>query len=304
MSLNRKVKTALDENRLLLLGAQVLFGFQLQAVFQDMFAQISELARGVDCVALMLMALAIGLLIAPSMRHRIVEAGADTNEVHSAAGLFAGAALVPLGTSLGLDVYIVFEQVYGPSVAAMVGGIFFGLAGLLWFAIGFIARLALKVPSMSEKEEPTLLSTRIDQMLTEARIIVPGAQALLGFQLVVTFTRAFGDLPATPKLIHMAALCCIALAVILLMTPAALHRIAFRGEDTGAFLAIGSGFVLTAPAPLALGLAGDLHVAIGKATDSAGLATGLAVGSVILLFGLWYGLPILLRVKRAGARAA
>jgi Family of unknown function (DUF6328) len=95
-----------------------------------MFAQISELARGVDCVALMLMALAIGLLIAPSMRHRIVEAGADTNEVYRAAGLFASAALVPLGASLGLDVYVVFEQVYGPSVAAMVGGIFFGLAGL------------------------------------------------------------------------------------------------------------------------------------------------------------------------------
>jgi hypothetical protein len=89
---------------LLILGAQVLFGFQLQAIFQDMFAQISEFARGIDCLALMLMAPAIGLLIAPSMRHRNVESGADTNEVHRAAGLFASAALVPLGTGLGLDV--------------------------------------------------------------------------------------------------------------------------------------------------------------------------------------------------------
>jgi hypothetical protein len=301
MSLSRKVKTALDldENRLLILGAQVLFGFQLQAIFQDIFAQISEFARGIDCLALMLMALAIGLLIAPSMRHRIVASGADTNEVHRAAGLFASAALVPLGTSLGLDVYLVFDHVFGPSVAVMVGGSFFGLAGLLWFVAGLVARLALKVPSMAEKEEPTPPATRIDQMLTEARVIVPGAQALLGFQLVVTFTRAFGDLAATPKLVHMAALCCIALAIILLTTPAALHRIAFRGEDTDAFLAIGSGFVLAAPAALAVGLAGDMHVAIGKATDSSELATGLAVASAIVLFVLWYGLPFLLRVKRA-----
>ena len=34
MQLERKLKTALDESRLLILGAQVLFGFQFQSVFQ------------------------------------------------------------------------------------------------------------------------------------------------------------------------------------------------------------------------------------------------------------------------------
>ena len=301
MSLSRKVKTALDENRLLILGAQVLFGFQLQVVFQNSFAEMSKFARALDCVAVVLMALTIGLLIAPSMQHRIAEAGADTDRIHRAAGQFAGAALVPLGTSLGLDVYIVFDHVFGGSAAAMAGAFFCGLAGLLWFVVGFAARLVLKVPLMPEKEEPTPLSTRIDQMLTEARVIVPGAQALLGFQLVVTFTGAFAELAPMPKLIHMAALCCIAVAIILLMTPAALHRIAFRGEDTDALLAIGSGFVLAAPAALALGLAGDMHVVIDKATESSGLAAGLAVASVVVLFGLWYGLPLALRAKRPGS---
>ena len=36
--LRKKVKTALDETRLLILGAQVLFGFQLNGVFQEAFA--------------------------------------------------------------------------------------------------------------------------------------------------------------------------------------------------------------------------------------------------------------------------
>jgi uncharacterized protein DUF6328 len=301
MSLSRKVKTALDENRLLILGAQVLFGFQLQAVFQDSFAGMSELTRTTNCVALALMALTIGLLIAPSMRHRITEAGADTIGIHRAAGMFAGMALVPLGASLGLDLYVVFEPIVGDVAAAIAGACFCGLAGVLWFVVGLVARLALKVPPMPEKEEPTPLPIRIDQMLTEARVIVPGAQSLLGFQLLATFTRAFGELEATSKLVHVAALCCIAVAVILLMTPAALHRIAFRGEDTDTFLAIGSCFVVAAPAALALGLALDMHVAIGKATGSPGFAAGLAVASAVVLFGLWYGLPLLLRAKRAGA---
>ena len=41
MSLSKKVKTALDETRLLMLGAQVLFGFELNGVFQEEFANLS-----------------------------------------------------------------------------------------------------------------------------------------------------------------------------------------------------------------------------------------------------------------------
>jgi hypothetical protein len=296
MSLSDKVQTALDENRLLILGAQVLFGFQQEAVFQDLFAEMPLVVRAVDSLALLLMALTIGLLIAPSMQHRIAETGAASNRIYRAAGGFAGIALVPLGTSLGLDVGIVFDRPFGSVVAVVAGACFCALAGLLWFGAGLVLRFTLHVPSTPKPEQPTSLPTRIEQMLTEARVIIPGAQAMLGFQLVVTFTRGFDDLAAAPKLVHMAALCCIALTVVLLMAPAALHRIAFRGEDTGRFLAIGWGFVLAAPAALALGLAGDMYVAIGKAMGSPALAAGLAVASLVMLLGLWYGLPLLLRV--------
>jgi hypothetical protein len=62
--------------------------------------------------------------------------------------------------------------------------------------------------------------------------------------------KAFGQLPESLKLFHVASPCCIAVAIILLMTPAALHRISFAGEDTPSFFTIGSWFVILAPAPL------------------------------------------------------
>ena len=43
--LDAKLKTALDESRLLILGAQVLFGFAFQAAFQDLFSEIGSLGR-------------------------------------------------------------------------------------------------------------------------------------------------------------------------------------------------------------------------------------------------------------------
>src|SRR5947209_254354 len=101
-SLSKKVKTALDENRLLILGAQVLFGFKLQGVFQEQFEQLSTNAKLLDCAGQVLIAITIGLLIAPAMQHRIVEDGDDTPRIHQVTSLFAGVALLPFEISLGL----------------------------------------------------------------------------------------------------------------------------------------------------------------------------------------------------------
>ena len=49
---------------------------------------------------------------------------------------------------------------------------------------------------------PTPLHVKIEQMLTEARVILPGAQALLGFQLAVVLTQAFDRLPPSSKTLH------------------------------------------------------------------------------------------------------
>jgi hypothetical protein len=64
--------------------------------------------------------------------------------------------------------------------------------------------------------------------------MLPGVQALLGFDLLVTFKRAFDSLTATSKGVHVAGLLCAVLTMILLMAPAAFHRITFGGEDSEA----------------------------------------------------------------------
>ena len=78
MSLQRKLKNALDETRLLILGAQVLFGFQFNGMFQEAFADLHVALRLIACAGLVLIMIATGLLIAPSMQHRIVERGEDS----------------------------------------------------------------------------------------------------------------------------------------------------------------------------------------------------------------------------------
>ena len=74
----------------------------------------------------------------------------------------------------------------------------------------------------------------------------------------------------------------VALAVVLLMTPAAYHRIVYAGEDTEDMHQVGSALVTAATAPLALGLAGDVYVVITKIAESP--AAGLAAGTLALVW--------------------
>jgi hypothetical protein len=303
MNLSKKVKTALDETRLLILGAQILLGFQLQGVFQERFASLSFTARLLDCLGQLLMTITVGLLIAPSMHHLIAEHGEDTKRLLRITSLYAGLALLPFAISVGLSLYIVFELDSGAVAGIIAGAAFFALAMLLWYALAWLVKMLNGKRAMNRSETVTPLSARIEQMLTEARVILPGAQALLGFQLVVTLTRTFELLPESSRMLHMAALCSVAVATILLMVPAALHRISFAGENTESFFRMGSWFVMIAPAPLASGIAADLYVASTQASGSMALGAAIGLASLVALVTFWYTVPFYVRTTRPATRS-
>jgi hypothetical protein len=79
------------------------------------------------------------------------------------------------------------------------------------------------------------------------------------------------------------------------MTPAAIHRIAFQGEDDKTFFRIGSGLVIAAVGPLALGISSDVYVVFLKTTENPVAAFVTAFLSLFVLLGLWYALPLWLR---------
>src|SRR5436305_10806179 len=148
---------------------------------------------------------------------------------------------------------------------------------------------------MAEDSAATPLATKIEQMLPEARVIIPGCQALLGFQLIVMLTHGFDELPPGAKIMHAAALCLVTVATILLMTPAALHRQSFGGEDSESFLRLGSAFVIAASLPLALGIAADVYVVFLKITHSVAATLAAALASLLPMLLLWYVYPMWLR---------
>ena len=293
--LDRRVKLALDEMRLLILGVQVLLGFQFESFFQDGFAELSFVSQWLCVAGLALLIASVGLLIAPSMQHRLVEQGRSSTRLVRAANFFAGCGLVPLAASLGLSGYVVAERHFGPAAGLAIGLALAFIAAFAWFGIEVMVGLKRDDNSMHVANTP--LATRVEQLLTEARLIIPGAQALLGFQFIAMLTTGFDRLPQPVKAVHVLALCLVAINVILLMTPAALHRLSFNGEDSRTFLRMGSALVIAAPCFLAAGIAAETFVVLQKVSPDTGWAPVGAVLSFVTLISLWYAIPAWLRVR-------
>lgn len=77
----------------------------------------------------------------------------------------------------------------------------------------------------ASETEDLPLSTAVTHLLEECRMILPGLQALLGFQLVAVFSAQFEThLSHTEQQLHLLALILLAIAGALVMTPAAYHR--------------------------------------------------------------------------------
>jgi hypothetical protein len=127
-------------------------------------------------------------------------------------------------------------------------------------------------------------------------VILPGAQALLGFQLSVVLTQSFETLPSASKAMHAVALGLVALCTILLMAPAAYHRIVYGGEVSKGLLTLGSRFVVAATLALALGLSADIYVVIAKITQSIMIGISLGGAALLVLLALWHVSPLIMRL--------
>jgi hypothetical protein len=284
MELADALKVSLDELRMQMLGLQVLFGFQFQGLFQDNFVAVDLSGRLIDAAGLAFTIFALALMIAVCCQHRLVEAGEASQRIYRTSKAYAKVALLPLAASIGCNLFVAGEGIFGAQLAATLATLLFVIAILGWYILGIALRRhwAIEPREVPMKKSETPLHTKIEQMLTESRVILPGAQALLGFQFVAMLTKAFAQLPSTVR-------------VLLLIAPAAIHRVTFQGNDDQRLHSTGSLLVTIALLPLAIGISCDLFVALSKLFGSGSLPIAAAVGAFTLLLSLWYIVPLALR---------
>ena len=294
-SLNHKIKMTMDESRMLILGASVLLGFQFRSPFESGFASLPRFSQYLKVASLGILLVSIVLIMSPGPYHRIVWQGNDAPDVQDFSTRVMDFALFPFLIALGIDFYVIVGKFAGAAIGISTGVLMGALALGLWYGPALIWRNKTRSQTKTRgtaRMEKTPLKDRVEQVLTEARMVLPGVQALLGFQLATMLMDGFDKLPQSSKYIHLISLILMGLCVILLMTPAAYHRIVEHGEDTEGLHRVASGVLLLVMVPLPLGICGDLFVVFSKVTDSISISIGSALLILACFYGFWFGVPL------------
>ena len=123
-------------------------------------------------------------------------------------------------------------------------------------------------------------------------MVLPGIQALFGFQLVAVFNQSFWDKVAyQEQILHFAAIGLVALSVALVMTPAAYHRQAEPETISQRFIDLSTKLLSWSMFPLMLAIACEFYI-IGVLVFRSRQGSILLAAVLLAVFStLWFILP-------------
>jgi hypothetical protein len=148
-----------------------------------------------------------------------------------------------------------------------------------------------------QSREELSLAQAAQNVIDECRMVLPGIQALFGFQLIAVLSEGFdAELSDTGRLLHLAAIALVAVAVALIMTPAAFHRQTATRHVSSGFIRLASRLLLLSMLPLAIGISLDFYLVAGVIVSD-GIALAVALLLFVFFMALWYGLPRLRRMR-------
>jgi len=144
---------------------------------------------------------------------------------------------------------------------------------------------------VEDSAEAKRLDRAASFVLDEARIILPGIQVLFGFQLIAIFNVGFGRLSPFDQYLHLGSLVLVAIAVALVMTPAAYHRRSKRAHVSGYFVDAASFLLTLALFFLMIGTAIDAYVVAHVVVENRWLSLAIAIALFLIFAGLWFVYP-------------
>ena len=135
------------------------------------------------------------------------------------------------------------------------------------------------------------LDKAVEYLLEECRIVLPGIQVLFGFQLATVFTTRFAqDLSPAEQRLHLLAIALVAIAIALIMTPAAYHRQTEPQHASERFIRISTRLLLASMPPLAVAICLDFYL-VARLVLNDGRVAWMGAILFAVFVALWFVLP-------------
>ena len=152
----------------------------------------------------------------------------------------------------------------------------------------------MTTPSTPEESPKERRNREFGELLQEMRVVITGVQVLFAFLLTVPFTQRYTTLSDPQRRVYFAAILAAAFASMLLIAPAANHRLLFREGEKEKLLRAANVLVISGLILLAAGIGLSLYLVTAVVFTTA-TAVVTAAAFVVVAVLAWFVIPRLIR---------
>jgi Family of unknown function (DUF6328) len=134
------------------------------------------------------------------------------------------------------------------------------------------------------------------ELLNELRVVLPGVTVLFAFLLAVPFAKGWSQVTSFQRDVFLVAFLATGVAVAFLTAPSSYHRLRFRAGDKARLVETSSRLTIVGIAAFAVALEAVVMLVVDFVL-SRGAAIAATSGFAVLLVWLWFGLPLVGRLR-------
>ena len=143
----------------------------------------------------------------------------------------------------------------------------------------------------------------LSDLLAELRVLLPGAQTLTAFLIILPFNAGFAQIQQGEKYVYLATFLCSITSLVLFAAPAAQHRLQRPLPDREQFKRTANRLVVAGLVPLSCALILATQLVMAEVLHHPGVATGIAGVVAVLIGTAWWVAPLRKKAQRATSGA-
>ncbi len=122
-------------------------------------------------------------------------------------------------------------------------------------------------------------------------MLLPGAQTLTAFLIILPFSAGFVEIRDTEKAVYMVTFLCAVMSLVCFTAPAAHHRMQRPLLDRELFKARASRFVITGLVPLSVAITLATQLVASTVVSTRWISWGLTGLVAVLILVMWWLVP-------------
>lgn len=131
----------------------------------------------------------------------------------------------------------------------------------------------------------------LSDLLSELRVLLPGAQTLTAFLIILPFNGGFSEIRDTEKIVYAITFICSVTSLVIFTAPAAQHRMQRPLRDREGFKNLASRLTVIGLVPLSMAIILSTQLVLSEVVGARWVSWFIAGGLALLIIGLWWVMP-------------